>query len=80
VGSTCSGLLSNERICRAVHVHKYRTKEVTDFAGLDCFTVSIIANRTAKVKNPRIKTPASRASEELLTNFQIDVLGNRDFV
>jgi len=52
-----SGLLSNERIYRAVHVHKYSTKEVTDFVGLDCSTISIIANRTAEAeKTPRIRT------------------------
>jgi hypothetical protein len=44
------GLLSNERIYRAVHAHKYRLKAVTGFVGLDCSTISIIANRTAKVK------------------------------
>jgi len=56
VESTRSGLLSNERIYRAVHVHEYRLREVADFMRLDCSTISIIANRTAKVgTTPKIK-------------------------
>jgi hypothetical protein len=55
VASTRS-LLSNERIYWTVHLHKYRLREVTDFVGLDCSTISIIAKRTAKViKTPKIK-------------------------
>jgi len=45
VASTRSGLLSNERIYWIVHLHKHRPKEVTDSVGLDCSTISIIANR-----------------------------------
>jgi hypothetical protein len=29
---------------------QYRLKEVADFVGLDCSIISIIVNRTAKVK------------------------------
>ena len=50
IESIRSGLLSNEWIYRAVHVHKYRLREVAGFVGLDCSTISIIANRTAEVK------------------------------
>jgi hypothetical protein len=60
VESTRSGLLSNERIYRAVHVHEYRLKEVADFVGLDCSAISSIANRAAEAKNTKNKglTPA----------------------
>jgi hypothetical protein len=40
----------DERICCAVRVHKHGLKEVADFVVLECSTISIIANRTAKVK------------------------------
>ena len=57
VGSTRRDLVPNEQIYHAVHVHKDRLKEVADFVGLDCFTISIIANRTAEAgKTPKIKT------------------------
>ena len=36
----------NERIYRAVHVYKYRLREVADFVRLDCSTISVIANLT----------------------------------
>jgi len=52
-----SGLLSNERIYWTVQLNNYRPREVADFVGLDCSTISIIANRTAEAeKTPRIKT------------------------
>jgi len=50
VEPTRSGLLSNEWIYRAVHLHKRRLREVADFVGLDCSTISIIANCTAEAK------------------------------
>ena len=34
----------------AACVDKYRLKEVVNFVGLDCSTISIISNRTAEVK------------------------------
>jgi len=57
VGSTRRDLVPNEQIYHAVQVHKYRLKEVADFVGLECYTISIIANRTAEAgKTPRMKT------------------------
>ena len=45
MASTRWDLVPNERNYWTVHLHKYRTEEVTAFVGLDCSTISIIANR-----------------------------------
>ena len=50
MASTRCGFLFNERISWTVHVDKYRTKEVADFLGLDCSTISISTNRTAEAR------------------------------
>jgi 5-bromo-4-chloroindolyl phosphate hydrolysis protein len=50
VESTRSGLLSNKRIYRAIHGHKYRPKEIAGFVGLLYSTISVIAKRTAKAE------------------------------
>ena len=53
VEATRSGGL-HKLVCRAVHVHKYRTKEGTAFVALECSSISM--NRTAEArKTPRIK-------------------------
>jgi len=53
--SGCS-LMNHGMRPRNSRVHKYRLREVGDFVGLECSTISIIANRTAEAgKTPRMK-------------------------